>query len=204
MGLSELRRLLLAALIAWAVLPLGDALAQTTGAGEPNPVSTETRAVRAKLDAIKANLDQSELALEGRELPEPELQKLRQTTEPLGETVRVLIEDLTPKLEASKARLAELGPKPKAGEPEESADVARERAERDVAVAELDETQRLARTLLVQANQITAQISDRRRAVFARALFQQSSGVLSPDLWLAVAKAAPRELRALGTVSQDT
>jgi small-conductance mechanosensitive channel len=213
MGFSDVRRFLAAALVAWAILPAGHALAQATSAqatsaqaaspADPSPVSAETKTARAKLDAIKASLDQTELALQGRELPEPELQKLRQTTEPLGETVRALIEDLNPRLDASRARLSELGPKPKTGEPEESADVARERAEREAAVAELDETQRLARTLLVQATQITAQISDRRRAVFTRALFQQSSGILSPELWLAVAMAAPRELRAVETVSQD-
>ena len=37
----------------------------------------------------------------------------------------------------------------------------------------LDETQRLARALLVQAEQIGTQISDRRRSAFARALLQR-------------------------------
>jgi small-conductance mechanosensitive channel len=71
-------------------------------------------------------------------------------------------------------------------------------------VAELDETQRLGRTLLVQAEQLRAQISDRRRAAFARAVFEQSSGFLSPDLWVDFAGAVPGELRALRTVAGDS
>ena len=42
--------------------------------------------------------------------------------------VRALIGDVAPRLEAAKARLEQLGPKPKEDAPEESADVARDRA----------------------------------------------------------------------------
>ena len=94
------------------------------------------------------------------------------------------------------------GPKPKEGQPEESADVASDRAEREAAVAELDETQRLGRALLVQAEQLATQIGDRRRAGFTRALFEQSDGLLSPDLWMSVVQAIPRELRAQRTVAR--
>ena len=84
--------------------------------------------------------------------------------------MRALIGDLAPKLEAAKARLEQLGPKPKEDDPDESPDVARDRAERESAVAELDETQRLARAILIQAEQLTAQVSDRRRTLFTRAV----------------------------------
>ncbi|NIX75180.1 mechanosensitive ion channel family protein [Microvirga sp. c23x22] len=166
--------------------------------------SLDTKAARAKLDGIKADLDQKELALQGRTLPNAELQNLRQQMEPIIANIRALIEDQTPKLEASKARLTQLGPKPKDGQPEESADAAKDRAEREAAVAELDETQRLARALLVQAEQVNAQISDRRRAGFARALLERSDGILSPSLWLNVVQAIPRELRAQRITLSDT
>jgi small-conductance mechanosensitive channel len=166
-------------------------------------VSSETKATRAKLDAYKADLDQKEATLSGRELSDGELQALRQQIEPVAESIRGLVDGLNPKLDAARARLEQLGPKPKEGQPDESPDVARERAEREAAVAELDETQRLGRTLLVQAEQLGTQIGDLRRAVFTRALFEQSSGLLSPDLWLKVFHAVPRELRAQRTVLSD-
>ncbi len=190
-------RLLLAAFLALAAPA---ALAQGTQSPEPVAIASDTKTARAQLDAIKADLDGRELTLQRGTLADADLQRLRAEIEPVAESIRALVDDLAPKLEASKARLAELGPKPKDGQPEESADVARDRTEREAVVAEFDETGRLARALLVQANQITAAISDRRRAAFTRALFEQSSGILSPTLWFDVAQALPREARVLAVV----
>ncbi len=204
------RRWLAAGLMALTALIGGGAEAQSPpNAAVPQSsqeatISSDAKSVRARLDAFKASLDQNEATLQGRELTDADLQRLRTSTEPLLQTLRQTIEDLQPKLEASKARLAELGPKPKEGQPEESADVARDRADREGAVGELDETQRLARALLVQATQISTQIGDRRRSAFTRALFNQSSGILSPDLWYDVAYAMPREIQALGIILSDT
>ncbi|MGO4707017.1 DUF3772 domain-containing protein [Microvirga sp. 2MCAF38] len=167
------------------------------------PVSNETKATRSKLDGFKADLDQKEASLQGRRLSDAELQILRSELEPLGASIRTIIDEQAPKLEASRARLAQLGPKPKEGQ-DESADVAKDRTEREQAVAELDETQRLARALLVQVDQIGAQISDRRRASFTRALFEQSDGLLSPSLWMNVLQAIPRELRVQRLTVSDT
>ncbi|MEZ0169187.1 DUF3772 domain-containing protein [Microvirga sp. TS319] len=166
-------------------------------------VSTETKAARAKLDGFKADLDQKEMALQGRVLSDPELQNLRQQIEPIIADIRAVIEEQAPRLEASRQRLSQLGPKPATGQPEESADVARDRADREAAVAELDETQRLGRALLVQAEQLSAQIGDLRRAGFTRALFEQGDGLLSPNLWMSVIHAIPRELRAQRIVLSD-
>ncbi|PVE26057.1 DUF3772 domain-containing protein [Microvirga sp. KLBC 81] len=166
-------------------------------------VSAETKAARAKLDGFKADLDQKELALQGRVLSDAELQNLRQQIEPIISDIRTVIDEQAPRLEASRQRLSQLGPKPASGQPEESADVARDRADREAAVAELDETQRLGRALLVQAEQLSAQIGDLRRAGFARALFEQSDGLLSPNLWMNVIQAIPRELRAQRIVLSD-
>ncbi|WP_445501009.1 DUF3772 domain-containing protein [Microvirga sp. G4-2] len=166
-------------------------------------VSAETKAARAKLDGFKADLDQKELALQGRVLSDVELQNLRQQIEPIIADIRTVIDEQAPKLEASRQRLSQLGPKPASGQPEESADVAKDRADREAAVAELDETQRLGRALLVQAEQLSAQIGDLRRAGFARALFEQSDGLLSPNLWMNVIQAIPRELRAQRVVLSD-
>jgi len=166
-------------------------------------VSAETKAARAKLDGFKADLDQKELALQGRTHSDAELQNLRQQLEPIIAEIRTVIDEQTPRLEASRQRLSQLGPKPANGQPEESADVARDRADREAAVAELDETQRLGRALLVQAEQLNAQIGDLRRAAFVRAHFEQTEGILSPSLWMNVVQAIPRELRAQRIVLSD-
>ena len=162
--------------------PRPSRVAPTDGPGAV--ISAETRAARAKLDGYKVELDQKELTLQGRPLSDAELQALREQIEPLAVNIGAVISLQTPRLEASRARLSQLGPKPAQGQPEESADVARDRMEREAAVAELDETQRLGRALLVQAEQLATQITDRRRIAFTNALFEESEGLLSPGLWL--------------------
>src|SRR4051812_14302783 len=102
----------------------------TTPAAAP-PLSPETKALRSKLDAYKLDLDQKEAALSRRDLSDAELQAMRQGLDPIAEDLRALIGDLAPKLEAAKARLDQLGPKPKEDEPEESADLADDRAARE-------------------------------------------------------------------------
>ncbi|MBM6579798.1 mechanosensitive ion channel family protein [Microvirga sp. BT689] len=169
----------------------------------PAAISAETKAARAKLDGYKADLDQKEAAIQGRTMSDADLQNIRQQIEPIIADIRSVVDEQAPRLEASKQRLTQLGPKPEKGQPEESADVARDRAEREAAVAELDETQRLGRALLVQAEQLSTQIGDLRRSGFTRALFEQSDGLLSPSLWMNVVQAVPREVRALGIIAED-
>src|SRR3954454_8607090 len=52
--------------------------------------------------------------------------------------------------------------------------------------------------------QATTQVSDRRRTLFTRALFERTYSILSPDLWAAAARNFPRDLTALGIAAQDT
>ena len=137
--------------------------APAAAAPAPTTVSAETKAARTRLDGYKADLDQKEAAIQGRTMSDADLQNIRQQIEPIIADIRAVVDEQTPRLEASKQRLSQLGPKPEKGQPEESADVARDRAEREAAVAELDETQRLGRALLVQAEQLSTQIGDLRR-----------------------------------------
>jgi potassium efflux system protein len=177
--------------------------ASSAEAGPSVVVSADIEAVRSTLDTAKLRLDQLEAALSRRDLSDAELQELRQQAEPLSQTVRSIVDDLQPRADAAKARLDQLGARPKEGEPEESAAVQRERSERENAMAELGETQRLGRALVVQADQIMTQIGDRRRSGFARSLMQRSAGLLSPELWASVARSLPRDGAALRLLLGD-
>ena len=158
---------------------------------------------RAILDASRAELEQQEAALKRPGLAAELLQDLRTRIDPVTERLRDLIAELGPQLDSARARLEQLGPRPKEGAPPEGDDVARDRAGREAGVAEVDEFHRIARALLLQAEQLTAQISDRRRTDFTRALFQRGYSVFSPDLWLRTAESLPRDVRALRIVADD-
>ncbi|AWB22160.1 mechanosensitive ion channel family protein [Methylobacterium currus] len=165
------------------------------------PISEQIKQIRAQLDAEKADLDQREQALTHRELNKDDLVLLREGIPPVADRLRQVVDHLGPRLDAAKERLNQLGPKPK--EPE-GADVAQERAQREAGVAEIDDTLRLARSLLVQSEQITDQISNRRRAAFTRALFERTDGLVSPNLWMRATSDYSRDLRALKSSLDDS
>ncbi|KQP52896.1 mechanosensitive ion channel protein MscS [Methylobacterium sp. Leaf106] len=164
-------------------------------------VSEAIKNVRDRLDEAKANLDEREKLLAGRNVDPANLLKARDGLDAIADRIRQIIDATTPRLEAARERLTQLGPKPKEGE--EGEDVAKERVEREHAVAEIDETQRLAKSLLVQSDQIIDQITNKRRAAFTRGLFERSSALVNPDLWMRIADDVPRDIRALQAAVTD-
>ncbi|MEH3146056.1 MAG: DUF3772 domain-containing protein [Methylobacterium frigidaeris] len=167
---------------------------------KPPPISEQIQQIRAQLDNEKADLDQREKALSNHGLNQDDLALLRDGIDPIADRLRHVIEQLGPRLEAAKERLNQIGPKPK--DAPEAQDVAEERVQREAAVAETDDTLRIARSLLVQSEQITDQIGNRRRTAFTRALFERADPLVTPDLWMRAVANLPRDLRSL-QVSAD-
>ena len=171
---------------------------ETSNGGGESPLER----VRASLEAARAELTQDQAALRRQNLSSAELQELRARIDPVAERLREIVANIAPRLEGAKGLLEQLGAKPKDGAAE-GVDVARDRTEREAAVARLDDTQRVARALLAQAELVTTQISDRRRSVFANALFERSYSIVSPDLWVSAGASLPRDLRALRIMVED-
>ncbi|WP_298966481.1 DUF3772 domain-containing protein [uncultured Methylobacterium sp.] len=168
---------------------------------KPPPISEQIQQIRAQLDNEKADLDQREKALSNRDLNKDDLAMLREGIDPVADRLRQVIDNLGPRLEAAKERLNQIGPKPK--DAPEAQDVAEERAQREAAVAETDDTLRIARSLLVQSEQISDQISNRRRTAFTRALFERTDPLVSPDLWQRALGDVPRDLKSLESSAAD-
>ena len=180
----------------------GQAAPAAKPAAPKAPTSEALQTLRDRLDTIKADLEAREKAITGPNVGAGDLTRARDGLDPLADRLRSIIDLLGPRLEAARERLAQIGPKPKEGE--ESEEVARERAEREQAVNDIDGTQRLAKSLLVQSDQIVDQISNRRRAAFTRGLFERSSSLLTPDLWMRVGADIPRDISSLKSGFDDT
>ncbi|MCJ2055835.1 DUF3772 domain-containing protein [Methylobacterium sp. J-048] len=175
-----------------------------SGEAKPAPkpeMSEQLKAVRAQLDAAKAELEAREKQLGHTDLTAADLAAIRDSAGTVTEEIRALITRLDTPLEAARERLAQLGPKPK--DAPESSDVAEQRVEREAAVARIDETQRLARSLQVQGDQIIDRVSNRRRESFTRDLFQRSQPLVSPGLWAKVMADVPRDTRSLQSAVSD-
>ncbi|MGA0595762.1 DUF3772 domain-containing protein [Enterovirga sp. CN4-39] len=135
-------------------------------------------------------------------MSQTELQDLRARIDPIAERLREIVANVAPYVESAKNLLEQLGPKPKDGGTE-GPEVTRERAEREAALSRTDEIQRVARSLLGQADQLATSISDRRKTAFTNALFERSYSLFSPELWVSATTSFPRDLKALQIVVQD-
>jgi potassium efflux system protein len=201
-------RLVLAAFLAAALL--GPALAQAqngarSGNGQaasaPLPTAQELAKIQASLDAI-------EKALEREQLTDSVLADLREQIDPLSARAKDAIAALTPRLASIKTRLEQLGPKPEEkaadGEtPGESPAVTAERTDQQTALNEVDESLKRARLITVQADQMSATITARRRALFARSLFERASSIANPELWSDVWRELPRYTQAVQSIFVD-
>ena len=174
----------------WVLFALAVSALARAAAEELRPLDLET--TRSALSAI-------ETALKDENLSDTDLQRLRAENNPLGAALLAAIADLTPQLEASAERLAELTPKSKEAAPATdaaTAELAIEKQKHDA----LDANLRAARAMLLEVEDNATRIGAARRELFARETFARSSSVLNPQLWLSVWREAP--LDALAMTSQ--
>ena len=160
--------------------------------------------IRAQLDALRLELDGIEAGITSRPMGDTAFQEKRQRVEAIAQSVKTITDEQSPRAEAIRSRLKELGPKPDDKAPPESPDISKEREDREKALKEFDDTVKLARTLSVQADQLQTAISDKRRALFTQQLFSQSASILSPGLWSDIGVNISHDFRALGIVARDT
>ena len=139
------------------------------------------------LDTAKGTIDMIEARLTRSDMSDAVLQQLRAQVDPVAVQMNAVVSELNPRIDAAKARLAQLGPKPdpKSG-PAEAPDIAKERDAQQLLFNDLDATAKRAKVMAVQAGQISDTILARRRALFAHDLFTRSASLLDPALWAAV------------------
>ena len=99
-------------LVVMALTTVGSSVAQTA----PEPGS-----LRARLDSVRADLAQIETTLASPNPSDAELQRQRLRLQPSLDQLRVIIDEQAPKVDQAKLRLEQLGPKPEASAPAESA-----------------------------------------------------------------------------------
>jgi potassium-dependent mechanosensitive channel len=165
--------------------------------GPPRPASPEQVPVGPDLDKLSASLKQIESSLERHELTDADLQDLRQQIDPISAAVSGALDRLTPRLDAIKTRLDQLGPKPDDSSPPESPEVTAERADQQKLYSDTGELLKRARLLAVQADQTGANITARRRALFTRSLFARAPSIADPALWTDVWREAPGDTSAV-------
>jgi small-conductance mechanosensitive channel len=175
---------------------MAGAQAQTQPATAPAAAPVDPKSPRGRLDSVRLELSQIETTLSRTDLSDDELQRQRIRLQPPLDQLRLIIDQQAPLVEQAKLKLDQLGAKPDDKAPPESAEIARERELRTKAYADADETLKIARASLLQAEQLQSTIGDKRREIFATTLFAAGPSVLSPDVWGNAVTTAPEDLRA--------
>lgn len=176
------------------------ALALAAGPSFAQPAPGEPGSARARLDAVRSELAQIETTLASPDSSDAELQRQRIRLQPSLDQLRLIVDEQTPRVDQAKLRLDQLGAKPDANAPPESAEITRDREARAKAYADADETLKLAKASLLQAEQLQSSIGDKRREIFAKALFAAGPSVANPEVWSNAIATAPEDLRASGYI----
>lgn len=190
----------------WAVLilvALAFWMSASAHAQTPAQPAIDPQSPNGRIAALRANLNQIESTLKRPNLSERLLADLRPQILDLVEQARAISNDQRPQVDALKLRLQQLTATKEGETATESPELIKERGNREQAVAEAEETLRLAREMQVQGEQLSATITERRRSLFANQLFERTSSAVNPSLWGAALSSLPGEMRALQTIFSD-
>ncbi len=157
--------------------PLGAHSQQPTQPAPSPQVSTND------LAPIKQLLDEIQQSIGHEGHSDQSLSELRDKLAPIREGLRAKFDVLDPKLAEVDSRLSQLGAQPAADAPPESPEIAEERAKLAQTRAEIDAALKQTRLLSVRADDIATRINETRRALFSRALFQRTPGMLDRAFW---------------------
>ncbi|CAH1655090.1 DUF3772 domain-containing protein [Chelatococcus asaccharovorans] len=208
-SLSLAPRLIMVFCIGLLLAGLGSVVvAGSVQAQAPSPAAPAQQAesAQSRLEQAKLQLDHIEAALTRQDLSDGTLVDLRNTLEPISTLITALQVELRPRVEALKARLAQLGPPPAAVAGATAPPVDENREEREAQIAGLARVEGLvaaANALQVQATQLRASIADARRKQLSGRVLARTPGIFSPTLWSEALAAMPTDLRALRMLAQD-
>ncbi|HEY6894699.1 MAG TPA: DUF3772 domain-containing protein [Rhodanobacteraceae bacterium] len=149
---------------------------------KPTPQAKETRDSGSFLKGASQQVAAIRKALAG-EVDEATLDDLRDQAADIGASADRIVAERSPDLDSLNARLAVLGPAPEKGAAPESAEIASERSALEQQRGALDAEIKSARSISVEAEQLTGDIAEKRRANFQARLTERTASPLTPTFW---------------------
>jgi small-conductance mechanosensitive channel len=161
------------------------ALAQPQ-APKPAQQATQTRDSTSFLKGASQQVADIRKALAG-EVDEATLNDLRDQATDIGSSADRIVAERAPDLDSLNARIGVLGPPPEKGAPAERSDIAAERNALEQQRGALDGEIKSAKSISVEAQQLIADIAEKRRANFQARLSQRTASPLTPAFWKNIA-----------------
>ena len=156
----------------------------------------------ARLATWRATLDQVTAALARTDLDDAALERLRLETGVVRDAAAATSLELAPRIKSAEVRLGQLA-QPTDADGVESDLVKRDRELESRSLAALRAIDQQAQVQRLRAEELTAQIIERRRALFAERLFERRVSVLDPVLWVAVIGELPRAMTSARLLVED-
>lgn len=176
------------------------AQAQAPDQAQPRPGAV----MDARLDHNEASLKAIRQASRAQSTNDTALQAQKAAIAPIQADLADAVSTLTPRLDDTKARLAELGPAPAAGQPPEAPDVAEARARLTRMQTSVEGNLKRARLLTVEATQLDEQLARKVRRNFSARLWTHSRSLLDPTLWGDVLTKLPADFERARTALTAT
>lgn len=163
--------------------------------------------VGADIDATLAGwqheLDRVEGELRQPRLRYSQLNGLRDALQRLRSSVEGFSDRLQPRLSAAKAQMDQLGPGPAAGQPPESEQVARNRAELSFYIGLLGAGEAAVKAAQTRIDQLIDGVQEVRRKNFSSSLFQPVPGVYALETWTQLPSVVPGAISRLRDLVSD-
>lgn len=135
-----------------------------------------------RMEQSRRAVDDLDVALNRGGLDDDKLNALKTAMDPLKGDIEGQLAELDKLAQAVQARLKELGVKPE-GTGVESPELIKERDETAKQAGQLESAVKRGRALIVQLSQMDASVVEKRRVLFAQAVFRSTHSFLSPVLW---------------------
>jgi small-conductance mechanosensitive channel len=159
-------------------------------------------AVDQKLDGLRKKITQIQETIEGKvELNDATLSQMKTDALAASTEADNIAKELNPQLSSVQARLAELGT-PAAGT-KETADVIGQRSQLDRDNRAVDAQVKLARLLIVEADQLSEQVTTVRRAQLQARLGERSASILAAPFWRQLQDEFPQNAQRLRTLMNE-
>jgi len=176
--------------------------AATAPLADPGAGVVIDRAAEARLASWRATLDQITAAVARTDLEDDALEQLRLEASVVRDAAGATSFDLAPRIKSSEVRLSQLA------QPQDSAGVESDlvRQDRELetrSLAALRAIDQQAQVQRLRAEELIAQIIERRRALFAERLFERRVSILDPVLWVTVAAELPRAVTSARLLVED-
>lgn len=172
--------------------------ATADGPAPPAAAPASLQTLDAEVDAAQSSLDAVTRAMHRGGLGDAELSQLQAQVQAAQAKVTDILSQLTPRLAAVNARLAQLGPPPGPGQPAEDPDIAKTRRDMNRFQQGVDSDVKQAKLLQVEAQQLAGVVTGIRKTQFAARLRVRSRSILDPGLWIDLAAALPDDVAHAG------